>query len=371
MITEQQFQTIPFGQKVAIVDGPDQKPVPGQCAGIAEIWARCETAEGRYFIAKSVERGALAIHGFSQVGKGFYLLDQETEETKEADQPTQLELGFYQSPQDGPVFALFIKEDLTKEQMVDLYDETKQLGGIYVAARKALVFKSLDAALEMAVQAVGAGYQVNQTLLDEAPEPELEDMAEPKLAPGNQNSAFNLLNKQEIEQRFPYGSKYSSEIDSKQAARLIRADIKAAIKEGILPKGLKVSVRSQSYTGGSSVNIRVTACPEFQILNPYRFKFEKDQPSRYIGDLSPKHPGLPRHTKEAQAVLDLLDAFHGLYNFDKSDSQSDYYHVNYFGNAEFDAAITNPEYEIIKEQLAKGEYTRYRFEGLSWTEIDA
>jgi hypothetical protein len=54
-----------------------------------------------------------------------------------------------------------------------------------------------------------------------------------------------------------YGSKYTGWRSSAEVAKDYRADVKAAIKAGELPPGLKLSVKSNSYTGGQSIDVTV------------------------------------------------------------------------------------------------------------------
>lgn len=54
-----------------------------------------------------------------------------------------------------------------------------------------------------------------------------------------------------------YGAKYDKNLSTTQIAALVREEIKAAVKAGTLPAG-KYSVRSQSYSGGSSIDVRIS-----------------------------------------------------------------------------------------------------------------
>ena len=53
-----------------------------------------------------------------------------------------------------------------------------------------------------------------------------------------------------------YGPKYNAELTRKEIAALIRADLKAAVASGELPKGLKTSVRK---SGSSNLSLPRTA----------------------------------------------------------------------------------------------------------------
>lgn len=119
------------------------------------------------------------------------------------------------------------------------------------------------------------------------------------------------------------GSKYDRNLSTTEIAKLIRADIKTAIKAGQLPKGIKVGVRSRYFAGGSSIDLTITAFPG-PVLNPaliYSLElsvFEERQRPHY---------SLP--VRKALATLDgLMDA----YNYDASDSQFDHFDVNFYGH---------------------------------------
>ena len=51
-----------------------------------------------------------------------------------------------------------------------------------------------------------------------------------------------------------YGYQYEAQkgLTTSQIAKLIRADIKTAVKEGLLPNTWKYSVRTQTFAGGSA-----------------------------------------------------------------------------------------------------------------------
>lgn len=49
------------------------------------------------------------------------------------------------------------------------------------------------------------------------------------------------------------GSKYDKTRTTTQEAACFRADVKQAIKEGVLPKGLKLSVKTDYFSGGSAI----------------------------------------------------------------------------------------------------------------------
>ncbi len=116
-----------------------------------------------------------------------------------------------------------------------------------------------------------------------------------------------------------YGAKYDRSLSTPECAKRFRADVKAAILAGDLPKGLKLSVQCDSYSGGSSIDVRIKALP-FAALNPGRESAHADQQ--------------PRYTPRTSALLKTLEGMLGAYNHDGSDSQSDYFDVKFYGRVE-------------------------------------
>lgn len=141
-----------------------------------------------------------------------------------------------------------------------------------------------------------------------------------------------------------YGEKYESTKDLRiaEVAKLIREDIKAAVKAGALPVGLKVSVRSESFSGGRAIRMSVTRLPwGFVLLNRARLAAEIENPLQDSRE--------PRFSPEALALTEKLDAIAWAYNYDGSDTQSDYFHVRFYdGKAGFDYGLETAEIAAFK-----------------------
>jgi hypothetical protein len=59
-----------------------------------------------------------------------------------------------------------------------------------------------------------------------------------------------------------------------EIAKLIRNDIKAAVKAGKLPTGIKVSVTTDTYSMGSSIRVSVRELPAgYPLHNPARIAY--------------------------------------------------------------------------------------------------
>ena len=147
------------------------------------------------------------------------------------------------------------------------------------------------------------------------------------------------------------GAKYDAtrNLDVKEIAKRMRADI-AALK---LAKGIKVAVRIQRYSGGQSIDIRVTAFPAgFKVLSKKAASWKKQFPDRI------HHMPMSRPEAESEEFGELrakLEAIHAAYNRDNSDSMSDYFDVKYYGDATVDWSIMR---ELEAAQLAEepGDY---------------
>lgn len=144
-----------------------------------------------------------------------------------------------------------------------------------------------------------------------------------------------------------YGSKYEKGLNITEIAKRVRDDIKAAEKAGALPKGIKTSVRISRYSMGQSLNVTIKAMPGVQVMNRTRLEHDRDFPHRY-----PEGPGLELHTAEARAVVDALEALVGAYNFNGSEIQVDYFHVNFYGRVDIDWHLERAEREAFLAEKA-------------------
>lgn len=141
------------------------------------------------------------------------------------------------------------------------------------------------------------------------------------------------------------GSKFDKSLTTKEIAARVRKEIKGAVKSSELPKA-KYSVRIDSYSMGSSINIAIKAVP-FAVLNPKRVVLE-------AGDLSylwRSYNVEARYTAEAATILERVEQMLQSYNFDDSDSMTDYFHVNFYGHVKFDWCEESAERARILAEL--------------------
>lgn len=136
-------------------------------------------------------------------------------------------------------------------------------------------------------------------------------------------------------------------------AKAMRADIKQAKAEGLLPPQWSYSVRSDTFANGQSVDVRVQDCPDaWQPCDGTKPGTRREFPDgssvatacpnvwcRARGDESYRH-GWEDHsvlTEEAEAAKMTLQRIHGAYNHDGSDLMTDYFDVRYYGHVEFES----------------------------------
>ncbi len=155
-----------------------------------------------------------------------------------------------------------------------------------------------------------------------------------------------------------YGKKYEKGLDVKEIAKRFREEVAEGVKTGTLPKGLKVSVKISRYSGGRSIDVEVVACP-FAVANPERLAVELAQgKNTFLPECH--YPILTPAAKELQTKLDgMLQA----YNFDGSEIQSDYFHVNFYGNAKISWKLLDLERAAFR--AAKVEAPAF----LDWTQV--
>jgi len=124
-------------------------------------------------------------------------------------------------------------------------------------------------------------------------------------------------------------------------AKKIRAKIKEAIKLDLLPKGTKVSVRSENFAGGSAIRISIKSLGGTIVANPV-WVDGYDSVTGNVNGFASWEDGCPsRYTEEASAYLDTIKKIHDIWNYNNSDSQTDYFDVNYYGDVSFDYTLLN------------------------------
>jgi hypothetical protein len=138
-----------------------------------------------------------------------------------------------------------------------------------------------------------------------------------------------------------YGSKAheTADVRPQEIAKLIRADIKAAKATGDLPADLNVSVRFRWATHSAAIDVEIRDRPDLWERCPgYRIA-----PGDSVGVGCGAY-GCPdtythdRLTAEGQRIVAVVEAIHGAYNYDGSDSMVDYFDVRYYGQVSVEDA---------------------------------
>jgi hypothetical protein len=158
------------------------------------------------------------------------------------------------------------------------------------------------------------------------------------------------------------GSRYTGFRPVTEIAKDIRRDIKAAVKDGSLPADLKVSVRSNFYAGGQSIDLDWSAVHGTHQLQcsyhraPWNLCEGTCDPEFYL------QVGLSTH---GQVIERKLNAIANAYNYDNSDVQSDYFDTLYYCTPQWDWRIKPKGTNIvgidptIAETFATFVYTDY------------
>lgn len=130
------------------------------------------------------------------------------------------------------------------------------------------------------------------------------------------------------------GKNYNPKLDVTEIAKLIKKDIKKYFPN------IKVSVKSERYSGGKSINVIIKQLP----FNPFRQEYIQnyDRWSTYRLELENKNPELTTQGKLLQYNTNYLELEQNLYqiinsyNYDKSNDTIDYFNVNFYGDVRID-----------------------------------
>jgi hypothetical protein len=132
-----------------------------------------------------------------------------------------------------------------------------------------------------------------------------------------------------------YGARYDENLRTVEIAKLVRQDIKLATRGGLLPAGLGLSVRSERFAGGSSIDIEVTRMPEgVRVLSAERLALDASGQGAN---------GTPWASPDARRIETVLGGLLAAYNRDGSDPMTDHYDVKFYGRVQFATALTIAE----------------------------
>jgi hypothetical protein len=140
-----------------------------------------------------------------------------------------------------------------------------------------------------------------------------------------------------------YGDKYKDipeYASATEIAKVIRADIKAARGEGLLPSRWKYSVTRRNGGGSSVIDIEVKSNGEAWVAEDTS-KCPLDGRTMQTACIPYAHysrycEGAKRLSEEAQAAKDALERISRAYNHNGSDIMTDYFDVRYYAFISFD-----------------------------------
>jgi len=138
------------------------------------------------------------------------------------------------------------------------------------------------------------------------------------------------------------GSKYQAtkNLDLAKVAKLLRADIAAAVKSGALVAGLACSVKISRYSQGQSMSVTITAFPG-QVWT-----------DEFVGNADGCFFDGDRFTAEAIALLETLEGMRMAYVYDKSDISSDHFDKRFYGGVQFSTDVTIADRARTEARLA-------------------
>ncbi|MGN6107780.1 MAG: hypothetical protein ACTHU0_21920 [Kofleriaceae bacterium] len=144
------------------------------------------------------------------------------------------------------------------------------------------------------------------------------------------------------------GSKCDPKRKNSETAKLIRQELRAATKD---PKhalfGCAISVRARYATHSAAIDVRITSVPDrgMPILNPRFIEAYLRNPHRFSG--------LKRYSERGQRILDAATAIVTPYNYDRSDSQTDYHDRCFFQDVDFAFDLTEAVWKEIESDIRK------------------
>lgn len=138
------------------------------------------------------------------------------------------------------------------------------------------------------------------------------------------------------------GTKYNSGMNLKEIAKAVRKELKKAAP------GCKFSVRTQYYSGGQSLHVELKAGPfdaftnpevkDMQLHNNYSdYETYKDRVEEWKENRAPYEPEIKEMTKACFKVVKKMTEITEAYNYDRSDSQTDYFDVNFYSHYSIDS----------------------------------
>lgn len=140
-----------------------------------------------------------------------------------------------------------------------------------------------------------------------------------------------------------YGDQYDQTLTTKDVAARIRQQLRADCRATTGPlAGWAVSVRYRGFAGGTAIDITLHPPAGVHVRHQWAdtsHAGEHDPTNRCVIcdeqllKVRSESGGLRRwwYTPAGRAAWDHATRLHDAYNYDGSDTQTDYFHVNYYG----------------------------------------
>ena len=146
-----------------------------------------------------------------------------------------------------------------------------------------------------------------------------------------------------------YGSKYeeTKDLDIVEVAKLIKKELREEWPE------FKWSVRTEKYSGGQSVKVKIKEAPEsFKLFNStWLSEFKNNEYSR-----------AQKYTEEASELLEEARNIVEAYNFDGSDARVDYFHVRFYKSVDYDRDLERERREVEASKSFEAEKLKEEIE---------
>lgn len=155
------------------------------------------------------------------------------------------------------------------------------------------------------------------------------------------------------------GSKHDPNLTTTEIAKKIRQFITQEKKAGNIPKGMKISVRSEYFSGGSSIDAEVKALPEgMEVYDPKSCRFRE---YAYDKKEFKRHEFFcTKYSPKLDKILKNIKKFDSDYNFDCSDPLTDFFFVDHWFHMDVHYKLRDKALDDLFEYFKEGYYNPKR-----------
>lgn len=141
------------------------------------------------------------------------------------------------------------------------------------------------------------------------------------------------------------GINYDRSLSTKDIAAAVRRELRKRVKDGTLGSATAVSVRYESYSGGSSIHVTLTVPKEYVDADTPGAVEMRDRwgDLRWVIDHGDGYPASPevyasRVEPGARDAKAKAEAFLATFNHNRSDVMTDYFDVKFYSDVTFKVA---------------------------------